>query len=397
MEVVLVNGPINVVRLEGNLYGIKKILYIFMDYHADVEYQTQCQNFDSIDITQYMINMFKQSDKDINIDLFFETTSTEIMSKQYPFRGRYIDELNKYFRYGYKERPFENIRFHYIDIRDFIKTDINLLLQNIQSSTKNIWSYYLSSTDYENLITSYELLFNNIYLIYNLLFPNKQHRYKPEVKIPAVYSKSDQEFNIEIIKKFINKILKKYNHKDVFNKFKELLDLAESRFIKIFKLIQNILEVLSKYGEYITKPINILSKQDSGDLIFYNYGKDIFKILECNAQLTIISNRIEVLSTKTFNIIIDLFFLRRFLDKDYVTNGVVYTGAAHSMNYIFMLIKYFDFTITNTSYFNPDYKNLNDITNFIKQTDMGSNIEQIFMPNSLYQCVNMTDFPKGFQ
>ena len=39
----------------------------------------------------------------------------------------------------------------------------------------------------------------------------------------------------------------------------------------------------------------------------------------------------------------DIFFLRRFLDKEYITNAIVYAGALHINTYIDILIKEFDF------------------------------------------------------
>ena len=47
---VFVNGPYNVVRLEGNVGKVKKVLYVFFDVHNDVSGQTECQNIRSIEI-----------------------------------------------------------------------------------------------------------------------------------------------------------------------------------------------------------------------------------------------------------------------------------------------------------------------------------------------------------
>ena len=44
------------------------------------------------------------------------------------------------------------------------------------------------------------------------------------------------------------------------------------------------------------------------------------------------------LSLIIFTNITDLFFLRRFLDKDYITKAITYTGAVHSINYINFLV-----------------------------------------------------------
>ena len=62
----------------------------------------------------------------------------------------------------------------------------------------------------------------------------------------------------------------------------------------------------------------------------------------------------------------DVYFLRRFLDKKYITNTVTYTGINHSINYIYALVKYFDFKITHASYMKYDIK---EATKKIKNSD----------------------------
>ena len=38
-----ISGPINVIRLEGIVNGIKKVITLFMDIHLDEEDQTKCE------------------------------------------------------------------------------------------------------------------------------------------------------------------------------------------------------------------------------------------------------------------------------------------------------------------------------------------------------------------
>jgi hypothetical protein len=48
-----INGPHNVVRLEGIVNGHNKVLYLFFDVHLDIFQQTKCEDFDNIDIGQF--------------------------------------------------------------------------------------------------------------------------------------------------------------------------------------------------------------------------------------------------------------------------------------------------------------------------------------------------------
>jgi hypothetical protein len=56
--------------------------------------------------------------------------------------------------------------------------------------------------------------------------------------------------------------------------------------------------------------------------------------------------------------------MKKFLDKDYITNMISYTGARHSSNYVYILIKNFNFKITNYSYLNDG--NIKNIEKMIK-------------------------------
>ena len=92
--------------------------------------------------------------------------------------------------------------------------------------------------------------------------------------------------------------------------------------------------------------------------------------------------------------IVDLYFYRRFLDKSYITNAVVYTGAAHGQNHIYNLVKYFDFKITHASYiYSSDIK---DIQNIVKKSNGRIDIEKYFIDKETYQCSDLSTFPEAF-
>jgi hypothetical protein len=38
---IKINGPLNVVRLEGKINKIKKVIYVFLDIHIDVNNHTK--------------------------------------------------------------------------------------------------------------------------------------------------------------------------------------------------------------------------------------------------------------------------------------------------------------------------------------------------------------------
>ena len=71
-----INGPINVVRMEGTINGIKKTIYVFMDRHDHLQEQLECNNVFAKDINQYFAETFiKLNDSGKMYDFFFGNLS----------------------------------------------------------------------------------------------------------------------------------------------------------------------------------------------------------------------------------------------------------------------------------------------------------------------------------
>ena len=385
MEEILVNGPVNVLRLEGYIFGIHKIIYIFMDIHSHVTTQTQCQSFDSMDFSQYIVKMLKISNKNKIFDIFTEISITEVGSPDHPFRGRYIDEVNRYVKREYNagKKINSNLRVHYIDIRDFLKRDINNLIHDIHNTIRTLCYGYLSRHDFNALVSYFNSLKQNITTVNN---------YISGIDNPA---KMDQNKD-KVINKFINKILYKYKHQEIKLHLSELFKNISESFASILSLIDESINLLEKSSEFILKSPDKLFLLDYEDIEIFTYGKDNFKFIKFRSDLELLIDQIDILSMFNFSLIVDSFFLRRFLDKDYITNAIVYTGAAHSTVYIYFLVKYFNFTITNVSY--SKINDLNELNQTIKQqTNSFNDISEILLPGLLTQCINMTSFPTAFE
>ena len=99
-------------------------------------------------------------------------------------------------------------------------------------------------------------------------------------------------------------------------------------------------------------------------------------------------------------ILTDLYFIRRFINKDYIKNGIVYTGCAHLYDITYILTKYFNFKITNIFHKHNNF-NLKTIpnlktTNFDYINDMYVNLHQLDNYHQPVQCVNLFNFPPNF-
>lgn len=90
----------------------------------------------------------------------------------------------------------------------------------------------------------------------------------------------------------------------------------------------------------------------------------------------------------------DIYLLRRFLDKNYVTNAIVCNNASQSVVTIGNLCNRFDFRITHCA-----YSSMNDLTTEIKtrlKKNPDSHIDDLFFPPTYTQCSDITHFPKIF-
>ena len=95
--------------------------------------------------------------------------------------------------------------------------------------------------------------------------------------------------------------------------------------------------------------------------------------------------------------IVDIYMLRRFLDKSYITNAISYTGAAHSANYVEILMRDFGFKITHAAYSSMGTTDMQALNAEIKRRlDAKESIYNLFVALPLQQCSDLTSFPENF-
>ena len=389
---MLVNGPINVVRLEGEINNIKKILYVFFDYHINIKEQTECESYDSKDIVTYLYDTFKTATKPV--DFFFEVKTMNIGNNHIsPFKNIYISNISKFynkskFNDSVKKNIKSNVRYHYLDIRDYLETNIyyNDELLNIHVSNI-IKNKDIFSNDYNNIISSCSQLIFELQ-IYKNFFDNDINKKLSRINTTNK-KESKSKYNILY---FLNKISKKYKNKDIINKVKKnyFSDILE----KINNCINNLNEiktlVLKKETyvyRYYDEKIKFIEKKDNTRIPNLYYHVDDMRPFIY--KLDYLSEDVHNDILYIFSKITDLFFLRRFLDKDYITNAISYTGAFHSINYINFLVSNFDFKITHYSY--CEEKNLEKL-NKIAKTDINK-LQYILSPQKLIQCSDLSSFP----
>jgi hypothetical protein len=231
----------------------------------------------------------------------------------------------------------KNVRLHYTDIRGYTTRKLDNIMYAIDDLLHKI--YNRSSFSYQDLIdieAGINIIYSNILSIYKLIYESKDLKAPKDVRIE--FSKKNiilAEYTAEelekIVEKILYKLLKRYNH-FIMNNVSKLYNIIET-------LKDHLLGGMSLY-------------------------------------------------------MMDMYLLKRLLDKDYVTNSVIYTGAEHSVNYIRLLVKYFDFKITHCAYLKDD--NINKAEKYIKMSKDHRELNALFWPPELLQCSILRDWPKNF-
>ena len=387
---MLINGPINVVRLEGTFNNVNKIIYVFFDYHSSLGLQTECESYDSENIVKYLYNLFKTSKK--QIDFFLEIKESLIKKEVPPFKNIYISEIAKMynklkFNNETKKNIQNNIRFHYMDIRDHLERYIYNNTDILNNSARNLRNNMdIFSYDFNNIVMScaqliYELEIYMNYFKNTDMTKNKENKENKEAEDKIIY--------------FLDKITKKYINKDIINKLKkeyfndvvEKINECIEKLKKLHKIVLDKEDYVYRYYDEKTKLNNTTDFNNSFNT--YNNYEELDKfVFNCNKLI----EEIQKLILYIFLKLTDIFFIRRFLDKDYIMNAITYTGSAHSINYINILVSYFNFKITHFSY--SEEKNLEKL-NMIAKNDV-SKLNYILHPQHLIQCSDISSFPNDF-
>jgi Family of unknown function (DUF5847) len=423
---ILVNGPINAFRLEGKINDINKVIYLFGDFHHPINVETKCDSYVSDDFIKYYHKTMKKTNSDITYDFLFENYSDIDMFEQYrysysPYRKQYINEIRSYVDsdmeiYETKKnisdlllenkgsKTFKNVRLHYLDIRSFYRYyQISSLLNGLD----NLISQYDSTqhTYYiiKNLISTFINIKNELKYLINKLSIYSKNKPKqlsdiilPEIKDKEILDniskyKEDISSHDSRINKYLEKIFKRDKHAFIKNK------LMAS---KIFKLIfTDAKEVISIINGCLRKLLILYEIGNVNDFSLnkmydegYRYGIDYYKTQKLLSQIKIkvisIHDKIIPIYTK----MTDLYCLRRILAKDYINHAIVYTGAAHTINYAVTLVQNFDFNITHAEY---TKFSLDETNNLIKNKKM-DNYDELFYKPIFKQCTDMAKFPDKF-
>ena len=403
-----INGPINTVRLEGKINNVKKVIYLFMDIHEPTGNETECDDILSRDVKDYLVDKFQHVNDGKMIDFFLEAQPSHIPSRKlHEYKENYINNLITLFSKAFQKsekgqavvnKLFPTIRFHHIDPRDYFEWTTYSAFNGILNSVDTVWkSKYILSSDLNYLSNKIEEINQWLSIIYTYFFKTDIDTLKDIIAkrkpiVPkSAEDKSRMTFEDVSAQTFslIKKVKSRYEHKDVMKGVNAILN----------NHVKKSYDAYSKLDKERVKLFNGISKELVDYLVFNNslehpnWGTSYDVKLKAMLDVELIFEKMFDEYMNFFVGLMDVYFIRRFLDKDYITNVVAYTGALHSLNYIFYLVKYFDFKVTDFSYANPEIKDYNkQIRNAKSPNELGI----IFYPPILKQCSDLTGFPKNF-
>ena len=408
---IMISGPVNVVRLEGFIHGIKKVIYLFMDYHMSVNNQTQCHNIFSEDIQKYFINNFHALNKGTKIyDFFVEIYPSELGdikdtrdATEKDYKEKYIEEVVKLFKkifsYDTKKNKvsinklFKNIRVHYLDLRDYYKNNVHEKMSTMIKITDNFMrNDSIDVKALDNIINLMQIMKHHLETIVDILAGSSKSR-KKITGVKIIKKKTSNALDVQALEYLTNKIRNRYKYDDVKKVMNILIDNTIKNFNDVVDELDKTIQEFDEYADKIGKSEDKLVK-DLNTSYMYIYGLSTYTIRQ---MIVDIANKVESLIDEKFIEFFarftDIYFLRRFLDKDYITNAIVYSGALHSNTYISILVKHFNFKITHTSY--SKIADMNKLTNEVKKRSL-TEMQELILPIILQQCSDMTHFPLEF-
>ncbi len=341
-----INGPYNYVQLTGSINTIRKNITIFMDVHQNLDKQTRCDSFDSIDISQYLYKLIKDSIEPL--DFFLEIRNEQIQQPITDKKDIYLFEAVEMFKTEFiiekdkvkysKSNP--NVRLHYLDIRDYLQ--FTAIADQIRDEIipKLIFLQNNNNSDPDKINKLEELhqhikdIQKNIASIFENIIDIRQNGMQ-------AFDRKSQEY-------FINKIIHKYKHENLKKNINDFYNVFLIRYLNNF---------ISTWGTLV----DLLYSKNLDNI------KNIYKLyIELESNLFAL-----------YGLITDVFFLRRFLDKDYIGNVIAYCGRNHALNFIYFLVKHCDFKIEKI--YNSNGLSLEEFTNQIKEIDDLDKVHDLFL------------------
>lgn len=409
----MIDGPLNILRLEGEIDNSRKTIYIFLGALKS-NHVSECPDFvNSTNVAKYVLNELKDSlgdpiAKKITYDLFVESSPRK-NNVGTNWQDTYSQQMNRlYYKLTesskgkvLKQNKVPNVRVHYTDISNelynnstpmFTDSNINNIVQNaIYIKNNNI---QLSRDEIKSEMSkiSKEMTFfkelNDFILIESI--DTKPLDFSiMEANIELNSNKI--ELSPEQMKAYVQRVIFKLKYKYNNRKIKDIMhDMVVTHSIHA---VQTILNLFKKLQYRLYKLSDDLSSDSYYVETDDQYIKRINNTHKYYTNVIKISNKCRNLN----NDISSLYVMRRFLDKSYITNAVLYTDYNIGIKTAVRLVSMFGFRITHLSenHANIDLNELNSIFRSSDPDDIGY-INNFLFNKSTIQCSTITNLPRFF-
>lgn len=403
MEIIkedkFINGPTNVVRLEGNVGDKEKSLYLFFDIRRG---DGECEGLDNTDIHKYILKTFRKAKTvhpSTTFDFFLQAHAgtLEIPNEEYDwtYKSGYSESMDKLYqllnRKKYIQSGQVNVRTHYTDITNLMKYMFlrhesipHLQLNNIINSSDHMWNdvslYTRTLNSMGDEIKLFERDINKLKELIQTGDKLKKKKVKSMTNLETVNDFDD------IISNIVRKISGIYKNKKIGTILNGLMK-------RIIEYLDKVLKMIKKYKDSINNAVSFVGTFGKKNM----FGQDFIECRRKISELSLHARELEVQWDFMSMYMVDLYMLRRFLDKDYVTTSIYYSHEYHSVQVMFILVKYFGFKITHIGKSETSSSVLNDLIINDKRMDIIFGLEELYyMVTSKAQCVNMKGFNKYF-
>jgi len=430
---IYIDGPINAFRLEGKIDGIHKMIYLFADEHYNLQQQTKCNTYDSIPIYNYIHKRCKELDKlNVSYDLFGEMDVSEFNNPSInsQLNERYIDNYMTMLRtmkyQKIEEGMFKNIRIHYADPRDYLFYDQMYVMDNQLNKMQDRCVCSKCTQDISHTIEYIDQIIRIHQSIVLMIRTKHISKYIANIQKTLNSMMTDKDNlnnnaqNINLIKRVSiqNVSVDDTAHMDQF--IGEYIDNLIRK--KDEKTLKKILSTLLFFDKLLNKFNNQNVKNLIVDKLSFYYLDKSNEVLEC---IKLVNNKLNLTIQGVVNhsenkkilyaefetefdnlydkiiflysIIMDIYFVKRFIDKEYIERGIMYCGSMHVTRIIYYLVHYLGFSITHIAK-NNNIDQINEFNKKIKNNkfEFIHDIYNLLFDENTVQCIDLFNFPENF-
>ena len=188
---------------------------------------------------------------------------------------------------------------------------------------------------------------------------------------------------------FFRKLIGRFTHSSLKN-------ILVDNFISLF--LEN-LDAINKLADHVIKTAMSLKQENEQmpQLAYIFEFEPEIKAMEKEHDIRVHITLLDRTVIRTYALLVDAYFVKRFLDKPYIQNGIIYCGAAHVVRMIYFLVRYMNFKLTHGA--KLPAMSLTEIHNAIakqKHKNIESIYKLLFSNEPATQCTSLANFPPDF-